>query len=197
MGVPYSWSERARNRQLPSPKVSAAYNPRARSCCVSCCVFSVGSERSCGGCGMRESGDEGAYMVRRTRALEDLVVRERTDDKRAATNGLSVTSWRMGTPTHWAVDPSPLPSASWMRACDELYVYLDSGFAKQIIEHSRSGSWRERPGVRPIQERSRDLGHPGPSPLLCNLLLIFQTDGSVPQLTASSPSSCFKYLRLL
>ena len=50
------------------------------------------------------------------------------------------------TPTHWAVDPLLLPSASWMRACEELYVYLDSGFAKQIIEHSRSGSWRELPG---------------------------------------------------
>ena len=62
---------------------------------MSCCVFSVGSERSYGGCGMRKSGDESAYMVERTRALEDLVVRERTDDKRAATNGLSVTSWRM------------------------------------------------------------------------------------------------------
>ena len=48
---------------------------------MSCCVFSVGSERSCDGCGMSESGGEGAYMGERTRALEDLVVRERTDDE--------------------------------------------------------------------------------------------------------------------
>jgi hypothetical protein len=91
-------------------------------------------------------------MVRRTRALEDLVVRERTDDKRAATNGLSVTSWRMARSTHWAVGPLLLPSASWMRACGKLHVYLGSGFAKQIIEHSRSGSWRVRSGVRAVQE---------------------------------------------
>lgn len=58
-------------------------------------MFSVGSERSYDGCGMSESGGVSAYMVRRTRALEDLVVRERTDDKRATTNGLSVTTWRM------------------------------------------------------------------------------------------------------
>ena len=47
---------------------------------MSCGVFSVGSERSCGGSRVSESGDERAYRGERTRALEDLVVRERTDD---------------------------------------------------------------------------------------------------------------------
>ena len=69
---------------------------------------------------MSESGDKSAYMVGRTRALEDLVVRERTDDKRATTNGLSATSRRMATPTHWAAGPLLLPSASWMRAYEGL-----------------------------------------------------------------------------
>jgi len=50
------------------------------------------------------------------------------------------------TPTHWAVDPSLQPSAAWMRACGWLCVYLDPGFAKQIIEHGHPGSWRDRPG---------------------------------------------------
>ena len=162
--MPCSWSERARNRQLPSPRVSAAYNPRARSCCVSCCVFSVGSERSCDGCGMSESSDGSAYTGGHTRALEDLVVRERTDDKRATTDSSVSDDLAHATPTHWAVDPLLLPSASWTRACEELYVYLDSGFAKQIIEHGHPGSWGERSGVRAVQERSRDPGHPGHHP---------------------------------
>ena len=143
--MPYSWSERARKRQLPSPKVSAAYNPRARSCWVSWCVFSVGSERSCGGSGVSELGDEGAYRGVRTRALEDLVVRERTDDG-GDEGGHVSDDLAHGTPTHWAVGPSLQPSASWMRACEELHVCLDPGFAKQIIEHGRPGSWRDRPG---------------------------------------------------
>ena len=140
---------------------------------------------------MSESGDESAYMGRRTRALEDLVVRERTDDRRATTKGLSVTTWLLATPTHWAVDPLLPPSASWMRACEELYVCLDFGFAKQIIERSHLARGGNVPGsglskdhhgtsVTPARHPSYII-YDSPSPLLSS------TDGSVPQLI-------FKYL---
>lgn len=67
-----------------------------------------------------KSGDKSAYMARRTRGLEDLVARERTDEKGATTKGCQRRRWGMPTPTHWAVGPSLLPSASWLRACEEL-----------------------------------------------------------------------------
>jgi len=93
-----------------------------------------------------ESGDKGAYRGERTRALEDLVVRERTEGGGSDDGGRVSDDLAHATPTHWAVDPLLQPSASWMRACEELYVYLDPGFAKQIIEHGHPGSWRDRPG---------------------------------------------------
>lgn len=68
---------------------------------------------------MSEVDDRSAYMERRTRALEDLVVRERTDDE-GDDELLSAASWHMPMPTHWAVDPWRQISASWMRAFEEL-----------------------------------------------------------------------------
>ena len=73
-------------------------------------------------------------------------MRERTDDGGGDDGGQVSDDLAHATPTHWAVDPLLLASASWMKACEGWYVYLDPGFAKQIIEHGHSGSWRDRPG---------------------------------------------------
>ena len=158
-GVPYSWSERARKRQLPSPRVSAAYRPRARSCCVSCCVFSVGSERSCDTSEVSESGDEGAYMGGRTRALEDLVVRERTDDggrrRRACQR-------RPGVCHAYSLGCGPLAPAFCL--LDEgmwgVVCLLGSRLCK--ADYRTRSPWlvEGSSGVRAHLGRSRDLCHP-------------------------------------
>lgn len=74
-----------------------------------------------------------------------------------------------------------------MRACEELCVYLDSDFAKQIIEGSRSGSWRERPGVRLPKNDHGTSDTPArcPSYIIPVSIRLLYSDGSVPQLTIS------------
>lgn len=86
-------------------------------------------------------------MGRRTRALEDLVVRERTDDQRRRRGA---GQRRLGACDAYSLGCGPRAPAFCLldEGMWELCVYLDSGFGTQIIEHRRSGSWRERPGVR-------------------------------------------------
>ena len=100
-------------------------------------------------------------MGRRTRALEDLVVRERTDDKEGDDERLSATTPARGHA--YSLGCGPLVPA---------FCLLDEGIGRdkkstwipalqsRLSNAVTLGSWRECPGVRPGLKRSRDLCHP-------------------------------------